>query len=196
MKNYLLLLCVFCALSVASLVEAQNRVGIIISRGRAFFSHPKVGVTTLGVGGVIDFGLNNRLAVRIPMYLEKAEGDIADDGLMYYSEMFKFKYKYLEIPVLLKLGAGKDIERDRDRAYLITGPTFGVNVEPKKSGLRDFDFGLIFGFGAILPLNKAIFFIDLSFRRGLRDLNNGSRSIFNKMRNDVLQLTGGIMLPW
>ena len=136
--------------------------------------------TVFGIGGVLDLGLNENIALRLePMYLQKgAEFDVTDPDLD--SAQLKFKAAYLEVPVFLKFAFGTSATRP----YVMAGPTIGFNLSSKfdisAPGINvevdideltetiDFGFGL--GGGVSFPMGNNSIFVEGRYTFGLTDI--------------------------
>jgi len=170
--------------------------------------------TAFGVGGVLDVGLNENVALRFePMYLQKgAEFTQTDPDLG--AATITSKAAYLEVPLFLKIAFGTSTTRP----YLMAGPTLGFNLSSKfelsasgisaeidaKEVTQSTDFGLIFGAGVSFAAGNNSIFVEGRYALGLSDIVQagtlefmGERVPFDdvNVKTSGLQIMGGISFP-
>jgi opacity protein-like surface antigen len=139
--------------------------------------------TAFGVGGVLDIGLSDNVALRLePMYLQKG-GDFNLSVVPLGNVNLKFAAKttYVEVPVFLKVQFGTSTARP----YLMGGPTLGLKLSSKfdASGpgiasvdldadnvTESTDFGLGIGGGVSFSLGSNSIFIEGRYALGLSDI--------------------------
>ena len=176
------------------------------------------GNTVFGIGGVIDWRLNQTFSLRLePMYLQKGIGKTELDiqpGIVWYSNT-----SYLEIPVFIKAEFGNNI-----KPYFIAGPSFGLLLDTEvtaemnnitfkgdsKSATEKFDVSIAFGGGINYPLKRFSIFLEGHYTYGLT--NNIKGGVFelstknvaeelewskdtDKLFNRGLQIMAGITIP-
>jgi len=170
--------------------------------------------TALGVGGILDIGLSENVALRLePMYLQKGgKFDATDPDLG--TATFTFKAGYLEVPAFLKIALGTNTTRP----YLMAGPAIGVNLSPKvnlsASGVsletdadkitKSTDFGLGFGAGVSFPAGSSSIFVEGRYVLGLTDIARAGTLSFMgaelpvddaNIKTRGLQFMAGITFP-
>ncbi|MCI0693059.1 PorT family protein [candidate division KSB1 bacterium] len=222
MNKINLVLVALLALFIALPAGAQVKLGVIGGVNFANLSGEEVdgtkidfsSRTVLGVGGVLDVGLNENVALRFePMYLQKgAELTETDPDLG--TATFAFKAAYLEVPVLLKIALGTSTTRP----YLMAGPTIGFNLSSKlelsalgisaeidaKEITKSTDFGLAFGAGVSFPAGTSSIFVEGRYTLGLTDIAEAGALEF--MGDEIVsgdadvktrgfQIMGGIAFP-
>lgn len=223
MNKFNLFLLVLLALFIALPAGAQVKLGVIGGVNIANLNGEDVdgtkidfsSCTTFGVGGVLDIGLSENVALRFePMYLQKgAEFNVTDDP-DFGSATFSSKAGYLEVPVLLKISFGTSATRP----YLMAGPTIGFNLSSKfeLSALgfsaeidadkitKSTDFGLAFGAGVSFPAGTSSIFVEGRYALGLSDIvEAGTLELMGELLEfeDVniktrgIQIMGGITFP-
>ena len=176
------------------------------------------GNTVFGIGGVIDWRLNQTFSLRLePMYLQKGIGKTEleiQPGIVWYSDA-----SYLEIPVFIKAEFGNNI-----KPYFIVGPSFGMllNTEvtaelnsitfkgDSKNATENFEISIAFGGGINYPLKSFSIFLEGHYTYGLT--NNIKGGVFelsaenvteelewfkntDKLFNRGLQIMAGITIP-
>lgn len=173
-------------LALASQVGAEDRLrlGLVggVNRADLVVEGDDVtvdAITRAAVGGVVEIGLGERLAVRMePTYVQKG-GDItqADGG-----PAGRLETGMLELPVLLKVSLG-----ERVRPYLLAGPAIGIrlgeDVDFHLGGgtytgdfsevTRALDPGVVFGVGLDVPLRSAGAFVECRYTWGLANRMKG-----------------------
>ncbi len=222
MNKFNLLLVVLLALFIALPAGAQVKLGVIggvnianlkgedVAGEKIDFSNR----TAFGVGGVLDVGLNDNVALRFePMYLQKG-GEFSETDPDLGTATFTFKAGYLEVPVLLKIAFGTSTTRP----YLMAGPTIGFNLSSKVnlSALgfsletdadkltKSTDFGLAFGAGVSFPAGTSSIFVEGRYALGLSDIAEAGTLEFMgeslpfddvNVKTKGIQIMGGITFP-
>ena len=218
MKKMTVSLLVLLALCMALPASAQVNLGVLGGLNLANLDvdpepetwKKKSNRTAFGFGGVLDYSLNESIALRLePMYLQK--GAIIEDtgeGNMIYE--IEWKGAYLEIPMLVKYSFGaSDI-----KPYIIAGPTIGFNLSAKakftmgdfseeddvKDDTKSTDFGLGFGAGMSLPMGNNSIFIEARYALGLTNIEDGSQSdpednTESETKTKGIQIFAGITFP-
>jgi len=207
MKNMSVFLVVLLALCMVLPVSSQVNLGILGGLNLANISvDPDEGVdwsnrTTFGFGGVLDFSLNESVALHLePMYLQK--GTKAD-----VEETFEIEFKaaYLEIPVMLKYAFGTS----EIKPYVIAGPSIGYNLSAKvkmsgggeseeedvKDTIKSFDFGLGFGAGVNVLMGNNSIFVEARYTLGLTNINDDPDDPDTDVKTKGIQIFAGITFP-
>jgi hypothetical protein len=162
----------------------------------------------LGVGGVLEYGINDKLSfVTEPMLLGKgAKGDAAFEG---YTLDVKVKLSYFELPLLAKYTLS---DTGKAQPYLLAGPTIGfktgAKVVAKVGGGEDgedtsdtediseevsgTDLGLAFGGGVSMPVASGRAFVEAQYVLGLANIDTSEES---STKNKGFQLRFGITFP-
>ena len=185
MKKMTVSLVVLLALCMVVPASTQVNVGVLGGLNLATVEldpePPKMDLSNLtgfGFGGVLDYRLNESIALRLePMYLQKGtKGDYDWGNAMIELEA---KYAYVEIPIMVKYSFGaREI-----KPYIIAGPTIGflLNAKAKYSlegesweedinDMKSLDFGFGFGIGVSVPLRNNSFFLEASYVLGLANI--------------------------
>jgi len=164
--------------------------------------------TAFGVGGVLDLGLSENVALRFePMYLQKgAKQEGSDQGVNFEVEL---KGATLEVPALIKISLGTSTTRP----YLIAGPTIGfvlsakqsvkatgpgVNIDQEddiKDLVKSIDFGVAFGAGVSFPAGNNSVFVEGRYALGLNNVNDDPDDPDTKIKTKGIQIMGGITFP-
>lgn len=225
MQKVICLLFMFVIVGYSQTSESNLNIGII---GGLNFNAAVVeileegadvsGNTVIGIGGVIDWRLNQTFSLRLePMYLQKGIGKTELDinpGIYWYSSS-----SYLEIPILIKAEFGNNV-----RPYFILGPSIGLllNTEvtaeinnitfkgDSKNATENYDVSLSFGGGIDYPISRFSIFVEARYLYGLS--NNIKGGVFelstknvaeelewskdtDKLLNRGLQIMAGITFP-
>ncbi len=166
-----------------------------------------------GFGAVLEFGLGEKLALRIePMFLQKgAKIDVEENAAGLSGE---FKMSCVEVPVLFKMPLGGG-----DTApYLLAGPTIGFMTSSKvsigilgitvdadfKSATKTLDVGIAFGGGIQLPVGQNRIFLEAKYSLGLADVAQAGEVKVLGMTEPVpdtdvktrgIQIMAGVTMP-
>jgi hypothetical protein len=182
MKSRNLLLACILGLAFAVPAEAQrNRVGFVtgltISKFEIDFGNLDT-KTGFAFGGVLDFVLDERFAVRVtPVFIQKGAKQTVTDDMEFGAADLTFDVNYFEVPILLKYGAYAGLVRP----YVLIGPTIGFNVSSTRriqaqatsdktdieAAFRIFDIGAAVGAGVSFPVQDHLFFIEGRYGFGL-----------------------------
>ncbi len=222
MKKINFLLVALLALFIALPANAQVKLGVIGGVNIANLNGEDVGGakidfsnrTAFGVGGVLDVGLNENVALSFePMYLQKgAEFSETDPDLG--TATFTSKANYLEVPVLLKIAFGTGSARP----YLMAGPTIGFNLSSKfelsvpgfsaeidaDKVTKSTDFGLVGGAGVSFTAGTSSIFVEGRYSLGLSDIVEAGTLEFMgeqlefenvNVKTRGFQIMGGITFP-
>ena len=156
--------------------------------------------TAFGFGGVLDFGLNESVALHLePMYLQKGTKAVAD------GVDIEFKVDYLEVPVMFKYAFGTS----ETKPYIMVGPTIGFNLNAKmkvsaggfsdeediKDEIKSIDFGLGFGAGVSLAMGNNSIFVEARYAIGLTNINDDPDDPDTDIKTKGIQIFAGITFP-
>lgn len=209
------------ALFIAPPAGAQVSVGITGGLNLATLNGKDIdgskidfsGRTVFGIGGVLDIGLNENVALRIePMYLQKGAKFHSEDQDLGNIDVIS-KADYLEIPVFLKIALGTNSARP----YLFTGPSIGFNLSSKfaievpglsveadiKEVTKSIDFGLGFGGGLSFSMGNNTIFLEGRYTLGLTDIVDDGTFEFEGEQSELqadlktrgFQIMGGVTFP-
>ncbi len=222
MNKSILFLVALLALLIVASAGAQTKLGVIGGLNIANLSGEDVdgskidfsNRTGLGIGGVLDIGLSENVALRFePMYLQKG-AELKDTDPDLGAATFTYKGSYLEVPLFLKIALGTSATRP----YLLAGPIIGFNMSTKlglsAQGVdveadaneiaKSTDFGLGFGAGVNIPAGNNSIFIEGRYALGLSDVSKaGNIELMGQQLaiDDVdiktrgIQLMAGITFP-
>ena len=178
------------------------------------------GLTSYGIGAVVDVPLYKNIYIRLePMYLKRGGGLQTDIPFDLPNIGLTVEFSYIELPLLLKAEFG-----DAVRPYILAGPTFGylldshVAVEALGIGIRcsikeitkTFHPGFTYGAGIRYPIGDFCLFLEGRYTLGLSNiiedgpfsLQVGQESIEENISEEAveiktkgLQLMVGITMP-
>jgi len=222
MNKFNLSIVALLALFIALPAGAQVKFGVIGGVNLANLNGNDVdgtkidfsGRTGFGVGGVLDVGLSENIALRFaPMYLQKG-AEFTDTDPDLGTATFAVKAGYLEVPVLLKIALGTS----SIQPYLMAGPTIGFNLSSNlkfsatginaeidaKEITKSTDFDFAFGAGVSFPAGANSIFVEGRYALGLTDIAREGTLEF--MGEDIVsgdaevktrgfQIMGGISFP-
>ena len=172
--------------------------------------------TTFAVGGVVDFGINERFGIRFePMWVSK--GTKAQERNAYWGTVDEavFELDYVEVPVLARY----DLSTAATRGYLLGGIALGLSTGAQVELTRntvtetvDFDdvfastdVSLNLGAGVSFPVGGNRMGIDGRVALGLVDINDGGTVTFDGAPLDVpatstktldFRLLATYLFPW
>nr|NQU89815.1 PorT family protein [Bacteroidota bacterium] len=208
-------------IGIASNSYAQISIGGKVGLNMAKFSgddkpDDQKSFMGLSIGIFGNYQVNDMFSLQGELNYEKKGGAVKDatetDGVeTMKTSGFKFPLGYLNIPVLAKVTFGEGT-----KFYLNLGPTFGFLLSARMKGsveytntthpelnhsedldddLKDsfkgFDFGVLVGAGAIIPVNEQISAIaDIRYNKGLSKLDSDGES---KMYNSVFGVNVGLI---
>ena len=152
--------------------------------------------TTFAVGGVVDFGINQRFGIRLePMWVSK--GTKAQQRNAYWGTVDEavFELDYIEVPVLARY----DLATSATRGYLLGGIALGISTGAQVELTRntvteqvDFedvfassDVSLNVGAGVSFPVGGNRMGLDGRVAFGLVDINEGGTVTFDGAPLDV-----------
>lgn len=207
MKNMSVFLMVLLALCMVLPARAQVNLGVLGGMNLANVSMDPLeegmdlsSRTAFGFGGVLDFDLNESVALHLePMYLQK--GTKADMG----GVDIEIKGAYFEVPVMLKYAFGTS----ETKPYIMAGPTIGYNLSAKmevsaagyseeediKDDIKSIDFGLGFGSGVNLPMGNYSIFVEARYVLGLTNINDDPDDPDTDVKTKGIQIFVGITFP-
>jgi hypothetical protein len=214
MKKVQLCLTILTAILLISAAPAmaQVRLGAVVdvnfadmSTDDAEFNENLKTYMRLGVGGVLEYGINEKLAfVTEPMLLGK--GVKGEDSEGDTTASLKLKLSYFELPLLAKYSFG---EKNAIRPYLLGGPTIGFKTGAKAvmEGLDDeggestedisedvksTDLGFGFGGGVSMPVSSGRAFAEVQYVLGLVSVDKDDE---DSAKNKGFQLRFGVTFP-
>ncbi len=201
MKKMIILAVAMFTLITVLPANAQVNLGVVggLNLAKVSFDPDPDGVdlsnrTAFGIGGVLNFGLGETLALQLePMFLQKG-AKATGQGITGETEL---KASYIEVPAMLKFAFGSG----DTKPYVIAGPTIGYLLSAKqdetdiKDDVKSIDFGLTFGGGVSLPMGNNTVFVEGRYSFGLADINDDSDPDADKIKTKGIQIMAGITFP-
>lgn len=200
MKFFTTIFMIFLLVIVYSPSFAQISVGVLGGINLSDFKMKDLGEVNdvthrsgYGMGLVLDYSMNRNISLSVqPIYLQKN----AKMNQSYPDPDFDLYTSFLEVPFFIKMYVGKEA-----RSYIMAGPTLGFLLDSEvraeafglkfKGNLDDaihhFDYGVSFGAGISIPINRTIIFFEGRYTYGLKDLGKTGSIVFRS--GDIIETT-------
>ncbi len=204
MKGKVLILTLCIILSLFSTAAAQVELGPMIGLNLANSAvEPDEAITDFNIrkglilGGVIDFNMNDNVAIAVyPVFIMKGT-DVDVEG----SDLeFGMKFSYLEIAPLLKL----KLPTENIKPYFLAGPSLGFLLSAKeidegdeddvKDQFKNIDFSLNVGAGVNIPVSDNTIFIEFRYSFGLNNIIDDPEDD-EEAKTRGIQFMAGIKFP-
>jgi hypothetical protein len=192
-----LLLCLLCVneLSAQAGLKGGVNFSTLSQKGAGLVSLTWGSLTGFTVGGFYEFDVNEILAIQ-PELLYSRKGGQLEAGILGVLGSKSLAIHYLEVPVLLKL---KFPTQSGIVPNVFAGPygslklsvkgeikVLGVELEEDVIGIKDSDFGFVFGGGLDFKVSNATVILDVRYDLGLVNIAEPLLGVENEIKTRSL----------